>query len=52
MEKETRPKVKVTILPDVYDPERYQRGMNMLRQAFGRAIVELVREHSDPARLE
>jgi hypothetical protein len=47
MEKETRPKVKVTILPDVYDPERYRRGMDMLRQAFGRAIVERVREHSD-----
>ncbi|HYF81265.1 MAG TPA: hypothetical protein VD973_29465 [Symbiobacteriaceae bacterium] len=50
MEKEIRPKVKVTILPDVYDPERYRRGMEMLRQAFGRAIVERVREHSDRRR--
>lgn len=33
------PKVKVTILPSVYDPERYRRGIATLNHAFSRALA-------------
>lgn len=40
MGKEDRPNVRVTILPDVYDPERYRRGVAILQNAFSRAVAE------------
>ena len=39
MDRENRPHVKVTILPDVYDPERYHRGMALLRSAYTTAVT-------------
>lgn len=41
--KEDQPKVRVTILPSVYDPERYRRGVHVLQTAFTRALAERLR---------
>ncbi|HEY3366247.1 MAG TPA: hypothetical protein VGK74_14430 [Symbiobacteriaceae bacterium] len=43
MRRENGPKVRITILPSVYDPERYRRGIAVLHSAFTRAVAEHLR---------
>lgn len=47
MEKEHKPKIRVTILPDVYDPGRYRRGMAVLRSAICRAVASQIQLRSE-----
>jgi hypothetical protein len=46
MGKGDQPKVRVTILPSVYDPVRYRRGLGILQSALNRAVADRVRGSS------